>query len=190
MNTSMVGKQYMSNLNSKADILYESRNGESNYKYAEPYDTIKDDFVLIASSPDTTDDEKSIAKLGLLINDSWAPDAGLKQADILNAHRGMLEVVEKEYGNMSKTQIGSVLARATLNSISATMSLTHLTSALQKESVTSALLGDGFEAIMSSNATKKEKALAKSGLKNMSDYTYEDELPHKMMKDIAGKAIK
>jgi len=190
MNTSMVGKQFMANLKSKADILYESKNGQWNYKYAEPYNTIKDDFVLITSSPDTTDDEKSIAKLGLLIHNSWAPDAGLQQADILNAHRGMLEVVEKEYENKSTTQIGAVLARATLNSISTTISLTHLTGALQKESVTSALLGDGFKAIMSSNATKKEKAAAKTGLKNMSDFTYEDELSHKMMKNIAGKASK
>jgi hypothetical protein len=189
MNTSMVGKKYMENLNIKANTLYETQKGESDYKYAEPYGVIKDDFVSIASSPDTTNDEKAIAKLGLLINDSWGPDAGLNRASILNAHRGLLEIAEKEYESQSENQIGVILADATLNALSMTLSLNNLHYALEKESITADFLSKGFESIMSSNATKKQKTLAKRGLKNTTEYEYEGGVPAKIMNDIAGKTI-
>ena len=187
MKTSMTGNKIISTLSAKAQTLYEVNQGENEYTFAQPYDTIKDEFVAISKSADTTDDEKAIANLGLLINDSWCPGMSLHRADILNAHRGILKTVEKEYEHPSESKIGSVLADATLNALDLTVKLGSSGSPLFSETISAVFLGDGFEAIMDSNATKKEKRLARKGIKATGDDVYKGEVPFRVMHKIAGK---
>jgi hypothetical protein len=187
MKLSQVGQQALQTLSIRTDTLNKTDNGgRAEYTYQEPYDVIADDFRQMADSPDTTRDEKSLAKLGILVNDSWAPGAGISREQVFQAHLGMLNTVQSEYSEPSETNVGSVLAKATLGALDNALQMSPGMVPWNKDGLSASLLSAGFEAILDSGATRGQKSVARKSLKALADYEYGD-LPTAEMEKIAGK---
>lgn len=185
MNTSQIGQQTFKTLNIRIDTLNKADGGgRANYTYEEPYAVIRDDFQSLADSPDSTKDEKALARLGLLMNETWVPGAGISKTVVFKAHTGLVNATNEEYTQPSGKNVGSILAQATLSGIDTALSATPGIPSWTKDDVTASFLGAGFEAISQSDASRKQKSLAKKGLKSLEKFEESGTLPHAEMKQI------
>ncbi len=187
MNTSQLGQHTFKTLNVRIDTLNKSDGGgRARYVYEEPYAVIKDDFQALAESSESTQDEKALARLGLLMNDQWLPGAGISKKEIFQAHSGLVNSVNQEYASPSGKNIGSILGQATLSSIDTALSASPGMPFWTKDEIAASLLGAGFEAINESSANRKQKSLARKGLKSLEKFEYSGKLPTAEMEQIAG----
>lgn len=187
MNTSQLGNQAFKTLNVRIDTLNKSDSGgRARYVYEEPYDVIRDDFQALAESSESTQDEKALARLGLLVNDQWLPGAGISKKEIFQAHAGLVNTAKEEYANPSGKNIGSVLAQATLSALDTAFAASPGMPFWTKDNMAASLLGAGFEAISESSANRKQKSLARKGLKTLEKFEYSGKLPTAEMEQIAG----
>jgi hypothetical protein len=187
---SPAGQQALQILSIRTDTLNKTDNGGTpEYVHQEPYAVVRDDFQKMAESADTTSDEKSLAKLGLLMNETWVPGAGISRKQVFQAHVGMLNSVQSEYAEPSKDNVGSVLARATLSAIDNALQTSPGMASWHKDGLSASLLGAGFEAVIGSKSSREQKSLARKSLKALKEYEY-GELPTAEMEKIAGRAPK
>lgn len=185
MNTSQIGQQAFKTLNIRIDTLSKADGGgRANYTYEQPYSVIRDDFRALAESPDSTPDEKAIARLGLLMNDTWVPGAGISKTVVFQAHTGLVNATNEEYAQPSGKNVGSMLAQATLSGIDAALSATPGIACWTQDDISASFLGAGFEAISQSDASRKQKSLARKGLKSLEKFEDSGTLPHAEMKQI------
>lgn len=168
MKTSAFGQKTFQTLAVRIDTLAKADStGRARYKYDEPYGVIRDDFQTLADSPQATDDERALGRLGLRLNNSWAPGAGISKNEVFQAHSGLVSSVSSEMAQPSGLNVGSILAHATLQAIDTAFSATPGMVFWTKEEVASSFLTAGFQSIADSGANRKQKSLARQGLKEL-----------------------
>lgn len=186
MNTSQVGQQTFNTLNIRIDTLAQADGGgRANYVYEQPYAVIRDEFRALAENFSSTQDEKSMAQLGLLLNEKWVPGAGISKQQVFQAHAGLVSVANEEYSRPSGKNVGSILAQATLSGIETALSAAPGMASWTKDGISASFLEAGFEAISQSPASRKQKSLAKKGLKALDKFEQTGRLPTSEMQQIA-----
>ncbi len=185
MKASQIGQQAFKTLDIRLDTLNKADGGgRANYVYEEPYAVVRDDFQALAEDPKSTQDEKALARLGMLLHETWVPGAGISKQQVFQAHTGLVGAVNQEYAAPSGKNVGSILAQATLSGIETALSASPGMAFWNKDGLAASFLGAGFEAITESSASGKQKSLARKGLKSLEKFEETGTLPHAEMKQI------